>query len=164
MQLLTWSDFFEESIVHVALVSAYCICKENLLKKKHSWQINSKSSGKSILRRPPKIALTVYTVLSLFKHFLLGRLRVRGLTWSRLPQKENSRNYFVNNTVTRFKLNFQWYSLIACVNIGNTYSLNKGLTRPGFESRLPNPKSRILVRIWIFFRLLLFHKCTSQRV
>ena len=30
------------------------------------------------------------------------------------------------------------------------YSLNKGLTRLGFESRLPNPESRILVRIWIF--------------
>ena len=33
MQLLTLSDFFEESFVHVALVSAYCICKENILKK-----------------------------------------------------------------------------------------------------------------------------------
>ena len=96
--------------------------------KKDSWQINSKSSGKSILRRPPKIALTVITVLSFFKHFLLGGLRVMGLTWSRLPQKENNRNYFVNNLVTRFKLNFQWYPLIACVNIKNTYSLNKGLT------------------------------------
>ena len=31
-----WSDFFEESIVHVALVSAYCICKENILKKKNT--------------------------------------------------------------------------------------------------------------------------------
>ena len=48
--------------------------------KKDSSEINSHSSGKSILRRPPKIALTVYTVSSLFKHFLLGRLRVRGLT------------------------------------------------------------------------------------
>ena len=28
-------DFFEESIVHVALVSAYCICKKNLLEKRH---------------------------------------------------------------------------------------------------------------------------------
>ena len=37
--------------------------------KKDSWQINSKSSGKSILRRPPKIALTVYTVSSFYKHF-----------------------------------------------------------------------------------------------
>ena len=26
--------FFEESIVHVALVSAYCICKKNLLEKR----------------------------------------------------------------------------------------------------------------------------------
>ena len=48
--------------------------------KKDSWQINSKSSGKSILRRPPKIALTVYAVSIFFKHFLLGRLRLRGLT------------------------------------------------------------------------------------
>ena len=30
--------------------------------KKDSWQINSKSSAKSILRRPPKIALTIITV------------------------------------------------------------------------------------------------------
>ena len=30
------------------------------------------------------------------------------------------------------------------------YSLNKGLTRLGFESRVPNPESGILVRIWIF--------------
>ena len=71
--------FFEESIVHVALVSAYCICKKNLLEKR---QLTNKfeSSGKSILRRPPKIALTIITVSIFFKHFLLGRLRVRGLT------------------------------------------------------------------------------------
>ena len=32
---LTWFNFFEESIVHVILISAYCICKENLLKEKN---------------------------------------------------------------------------------------------------------------------------------
>ena len=40
MQLLTWSDVFEESIVHVVFVSAYCIGKENLLEKKKTQLTN----------------------------------------------------------------------------------------------------------------------------
>ena len=41
------------------------------------------------------------------------------------------------------------------------YSLNKGLTSWGFESRLPNPEHRILVWIWLFSG---FHFFTNAQV
>ena len=46
----------------------HIVCLRRTYWKKKSWQIHSKSSGKSILRRQTKIALTVNRVSSFFKH------------------------------------------------------------------------------------------------
>ena len=77
---LIWTSLKKALLMLYLLVHIVSVRRTYWKKKKNSWQRNSKSSGKSILRRPPKIALTVNMVSSFFKHFLLGRLRVRGLT------------------------------------------------------------------------------------